>query len=132
MKKLNNIFKMISQMEKNANEVNLGAHKVELAFIDNLNKAIAEGAKNEANYYSDFKTELNKVIIKAREIEIKYNVLASNINEPIFQMEKQAKELGLDIKATDYYKKSQSVLKSIDIRKEVIDDIINNIQKFGF
>lgn len=132
MKKLNNIFKMISQMEKNANEVNLGAHEIELAYIDNLNKAIAEGSKNESSYYSEFKTELNKVIIKAREIEIKYNVLASNINEPIFQMEKQAKELGLDIKATDYYKKSQSVLKSIDIRKETIDEIINNIQKFGF
>ena len=34
MKKLNNIFKMISQMEKNANEVNLGAHKVELGLMD--------------------------------------------------------------------------------------------------
>jgi hypothetical protein len=31
MNKLNDIFKMISQMEKNAEEVKLGKHEVELA-----------------------------------------------------------------------------------------------------
>jgi hypothetical protein len=31
MNKLNDIFKMISQMEKNAEEVKLGTHKVNLA-----------------------------------------------------------------------------------------------------
>jgi len=113
-------------------KVELSSMDVELSLIDDLNKAIADGSKNEASYYSEFKTELNKVIIKAREIEIKYNVLASNINEPIFQMEKQAKELGLDIKSSPVYKKSQDTIKAIEIRKEVIDDIINNIQKFGF
>ena len=128
---MENILKKIAEFDK-VNETKLAKHEVELAYIDNLNKALAEGQKNESSYYSDFKTTLNGVIQKAREIEVKYNVLASNINEPIFQMEKQAKELGLDIRSTDYYKKSQSILKSIDIRKQVIDDIINNIQKFGF
>jgi hypothetical protein len=123
---------MVSQLEKNANEVKLGKHEVELALIDDVNKAIAEGSKNEASYYSDFKLELNRVIDTARKIEVKYNVLLSNINEPIFQMEKQAKELGLDIKSTPVYKKSQDTIKAIEGRKEVIDAIINNIQKFGF
>ena len=33
MNKLNDIFKMISQMEKNAEEVKLGMHEVELTGI---------------------------------------------------------------------------------------------------
>ena len=114
-------------------ETKLSSQKVELAsYLDLATKAIAEATKNEADYYSDFKSSLNSVINKAREIEIKYNVLMSNINEPIFQMEKQAKELGLDFKGTDVYKKSQSVINSIEKRKDVIDQIQNNIQKFGF
>jgi hypothetical protein len=113
-------------------ETQLASHEVELGLMDDLNKAIAEGSKNEASYYSDFKLELNKVIDTARKIEVKYNVLLSNINEPIFQMEKQAKELGLDIKSTPAYKKSQDTIKAIEGRKEVIDSIINNIRKFGF
>jgi hypothetical protein len=110
----------------------LGTHEIELALVDDLKKGIAEGKKQEANLYSDFKTALNSVIIKAREIEVKYNVLLSNINEPLFQSEKQAKELGLDFKTTDFYKQAQSVIQSIEIRKDTIDQIQNNIQKFGF
>ena len=114
-------------------ETKLSSQKVELAsYLDLATKAIAEATKNEADYYSDFKSSLNSVINKAREIEVKYNVLMSNINEPIFQMEKQAKELGLDFKGTDVYKKSQSVINSIEKRKDAIDQIQNNIQKFGF
>ena len=128
MSNLNTILNKLGKIE----EINLGKHEIELALVDTLNKALAEGQKNESSYYSDFKLEINKLIDTARKIEIKYNVLASNINEPIFQMEKQAKELGLDIKSTEYYKKSQSILKSIETRKEVIDEIIKNINKFGF
>ena len=110
----------------------LGSHKVDLATIDDLKKAIAEGKKQEANLYSDFKSELNKIIILARQIEIKYNVLLSNINEPLFQSEKQAKELGLDFKQTDFYKQANSVIASLEDRKDAIDQIQSNIQKFGF
>lgn len=131
MSNLNTILNKLGKIEE-IHETNLAKHEIELALVDTLNKALAEGQKNESSYYSDFKLEINKLIDTARKIEIKYNVLASNINEPIFQMEKQAKELGLDIKSTEYYKKSQSILKSIEIRKEVIDKIINNINKFGF
>jgi len=110
----------------------LESNKVELATIDDLKKAIAEGKKQEANLYSDFKSELNKIIILARQIEIKYNVLLSNINEPLFQSEKQAKELGLDFKQTDFYKQANSVIASLEDRKDAIDQIQSNIQKFGF
>lgn len=110
----------------------LESHKVDLATIDDLKKAISEGQKQEANLYSDFKGALNGIISKAREIEIKYNVLLSNINEPLFQSEKQAKELGLDFRSTDFYKQANSVIKALEDRKDVIDQIQSNIQKFGF
>jgi heterodisulfide reductase subunit A-like polyferredoxin len=110
----------------------LANHKIDLALVDDLKKGIAEGKKQEANLYSDFKTALNSVIGKAREIEVKYNVLLSNINEPLFQSEKQAKELGLDFKTTDFYKQAQSVIQAIETRKDTIDQIQSNIQKFGF
>ena len=113
-------------------EAKLASQKVELAVIDDLKKGIANAKKEESNLYSDFKATLNGVIIKAREIEIKYNVLLSNINEPLFQSEKQAKELGLDFKSTDFYKQAQSVIQAIEIRKDVIEKIQANIQKFGF
>ena len=37
-----------------------------------------------------------------------------------------------NFKTTDVYKKSQSAIKQIESRKEVIDSIVKNIQKFGF
>jgi hypothetical protein len=122
----------MSTLKNVGNKLFLETHKLELATIDDLKSAIAEGKKQEANLYSDFKGALNSVIGKAREIEIKYNVLLSNINEPLFQSEKQAKELGLDFKSTDFYKQAQSVIQALEKRKEVIDQIQNNIQKFGF
>jgi hypothetical protein len=113
-------------------KVELASQRIDLAIIDDLKKGISEGQKQEANLYSDFKNSLNSVIQQARAIEVKYNVLLSNINEPLFQSEKQAKELGLDFKQTDFYKQAQSIIKAIETRKDTIDQIQNNIQKFGF
>ena len=113
-------------------KVELASQRIDLAIIDDLKKGISEGQKQEANLYSDFKNSLNSVIQQARAIEVKYNVLLSNINEPLFQSEKQAKELGLDFKQTDFYKQAQTIIKAIETRKDTIDQIQNNIQKFGF
>lgn len=123
---------MTPELKKIGNKLFLNTQKVELAIVDDLKKAIDEGRKQEANLYSDFKGALNGIISKAREIEIKYNVLLSNINEPLFQSEKQAKELGLDFKSTDFYKQANSVIAALEDRKDAIDQIQSNIQKFGF
>ena len=120
------------QVFKKLFKEDLENHKIELAIIDDLKKAIQEGNKQEANLYSDFKAALNDVISKAGQIESKYNTLLSNINEPLFQAEKQAKELGLDFKSTDFYKQAQSTIKALETRKDTVDQIQGNIQKFGF
>lgn len=131
MNTLKTTMSKIAQIEQ-PERTDLAKHEIELALVDDLNKGVTEAFKQEANYYSDFKLELNKIIDTARKIEVKYNVLASNINEPIFQMEKQAKELGLDIKGTPNYKKAMDALKAIETRKDAISSIVENIRKFGF
>ena len=64
MNKLNDIFKMISQMEKNAEEVNLGAHKVNLATIyDDIKGTLTEVNKDYIHLYD---------LIKGKEIISEY------------------------------------------------------------
>jgi len=56
MKKMNNILKMISKMESNANEVKLGKHEVQLAEIVSDPKIFEKGVFNiysNANKYAD-------------------------------------------------------------------------------
>jgi hypothetical protein len=120
------------QYGKEKEAVELSRVEVELGLLDDLKKGIQEGRNEEANLYSDFKSELNGVIAKAKQITIKYNILLDGINEPIFKMEKQAKELGLDFKTTDNYKQAQNIIKAIEGNKDVIDRIQSNIRKFGF
>ena len=42
MNKMNNIFKKIAELEKNANEVKLGKHEVELNLVDDLKTSISK------------------------------------------------------------------------------------------
>ena len=60
MKKLNNIFKMISQMEKNANEVNLGTHEVELGLMDEFKSLSIKATDSGANAGGDVSLWFNK------------------------------------------------------------------------
>ena len=80
MKKLNNIFKMISQMEKNANEVNLGTHIVELGIADKANKAfdtfrdgqfqkVSELQDSLITQVKDYNKKVDAAYKKFREIE---------------------------------------------------------------
>ena len=65
MKKLNNIFKMISQMEKNANEVNLGTHEVELSGIaDKAFKLFDSFRDNQLQNTVDIKAQIDEQIKK--------------------------------------------------------------------
>jgi len=65
MNKLNDIFKMISQMEKNANEVKLGMHKVELAGIaDKAIKSFDSFRDNQLQNTVDLKNQLDEQIKK--------------------------------------------------------------------
>ena len=78
---MNNILKMISKMESNANEVKLGKHEVELSLFDDIKSSI-EGARKlkteiESNFSKangglrfcdNFDKSFNKALVLAKEV----------------------------------------------------------------
>lgn len=109
----------------------LGTHKIDLGLIDDL-KALTSGTDKGANYYSDVKTSLNNVMKVAQQSEMKLNSEISNINNLLDKIEKQAKDLGLDINQQQDYKKASTIVKGYKERIDVINQIISNINKFGY
>ena len=65
MNKLNNIFKMVSQLEKNANEVKLGKYQVELSGIaDKALKSFDSFMNTQLQNTIDLKTQVDDLIKK--------------------------------------------------------------------
>ena len=95
MKKLNNIFKMISQMEKNANEVNLATHEVELGLVEDL--------KTQFNkYFSVDNMDVLELEIIDAVKKLNANYVASTKEFAAFdkiynEFRKKALELGVEI-----------------------------------
>ena len=117
MNKLNDIFKMISQMEKNAEEVNLGAHKVNLATI-----------------YDDIKgtlTEVNKDYIAALGYTGKAITLCKlslvknqNLLKELNKAESLIRQIGLDSEL----KKVLNVKNQVALNIKQIEKTITNFQ----
>jgi hypothetical protein len=112
MNKLNNIFKMVSQLEKNANEVKLGKHEVELSdYID----VVGSFTQLEKNYNAILKESAiaRTTLKKAVELIQQQQVLTNNFNENIINFEKKAKDLGIDWKtAMPEFVKYQAAVKN--------------------
>jgi predicted nuclease with TOPRIM domain len=65
MKKMNNILKMISKMESNANEVKLATHEIELSGIaDKALKSFDSFMNNQLQNTIDLKTQVDDLIKK--------------------------------------------------------------------
>ena len=96
MNKLNDIFKMISQMEKNANEVKLGTHQVELALLDDLKKLaqdmIASRSKvgDERLIIIGAQNKMNKALINSEDV-------VKKVEKSLFTYLQEVKNLGIDI-----------------------------------
>jgi len=118
MKKLNNIFKMISQMEKNANEVNLGTHEINLSIKE-------DAAKLVSSYYGLTDTINSKYSAISKEVrvlndKINETVKVSNeIPSVISKYEQLAKELGIDINNIQELKDLKLALKDVVQYKEL-------------
>jgi cobalamin biosynthesis protein CbiD len=97
MNKLNDIFKMISQMEKNAEEVKLGTHQVELALLDDLKKLaqdmIASRSKvgDERLIIIGAQNKMNKALINSEDVvkKVEKSLFTNYLQE--------VKNLGIDI-----------------------------------
>ena len=129
MKKLNNIFKMISQMEKNANEVKLGAHEVNLALIDELKKVnddILNSLKNADNSWRDYQNYLTNADKPFKKmIQMRESLLNSTTKIELLlkNAETQAKSLGLNVNDIPLY----PVIKS-NLNKK--NEIVGTIDSF--
>ena len=109
MNKLNDIFKMISQMEKNAEEVKLGKHEVELSAINDLetlvNKSRSVSGEMVDNYLEAKK--FAQISITAAKNHLKnlesVYVLVNNIRT-------QGDALGVDVTKIQEWKRGADFL----------------------
>ena len=117
-------------MEKNANEVNLGTHQVELAIVDDLNKLLS--SDEGANYYSDYKVLVMKLIDESKKINYKIESEIKKIAETSNEIANQAKQLGLNANDIPAYKKASGAISSYKERIDAINGMISNINKYGY
>ena len=134
MNKMNNIFKKIAELEKNANEVRLGKHEVELNLVDDLKTSISKVSSLDSivNTMSSNADKTNKLFINAlaqKEIILKnYNdnrKSFENLNKELNLLFKtintQAKDLGININDLPVYKdflKAKDEIKLLDNKSQ--------------
>ena len=107
MKKLNNIFKMISQMEKNANEVNLGAHEVELNKIEDLYKKLTTTLLTSITNYEDSITQITK---DKSNLQKSFDKINKEQKQLYAEYDVKARELGLALNDIPGFKKMYDAL----------------------
>jgi len=96
MKKMNNILKMISKMESNANEVKLGKHEVELALVDDIKNASDSVKKQYDIVFQKAMTSLSN-INEGVKLGNKAFFDAQKFYQQGLKIEQQAKELGVQM-----------------------------------
>ena len=92
---MNNILKMISKMEKNAEEVKLAKHEVKLALVDDFNKEYENAIDLHTKAVfsiTDYNELANKIISILDESEKTFLKANSKYKE----IEQMAKELGIE------------------------------------
>ena len=100
---MNNILKMISKMESNANEVKLGKHKVDLSLTSDAEKSYVELKKlyielrKDSEQYQKLKKQQEDYyeVLKKNFYELKAKTKESEIIQE--KLKAAAKELGLSI-----------------------------------
>lgn len=118
MNKLNDIFKMVSQMEKNANEVKLGMHKVELGAIDDVNKEIKLLMDEILTAKAKYQNSVNELRAKADKTINSY----SKVQDKLIKIEKQMNDLGI-VAPQNFNDVSQEGYNAFVIAKRLLQDV---------
>jgi predicted nucleic acid-binding Zn-ribbon protein len=125
---MNNILKMISKMESNANEIKLEKHEVNLSTVQTIidysikaNKIVSDVDKLEAEFTTAEKRilDLRKQINSYKEnAKISSDVLDGELEKLV----KQSKELGIDFNSIPAYKQGKQAYGQINVIPKLIEE----------
>jgi hypothetical protein len=144
MNKLNNIFKMVSQLEKNANEVKLGKHEIELGLIDDLKAEINKNLPIVINSINELYADANKLktlfegaLKQKSDIEKRYESnkklsadTIGKLNNQFDAIKKMSKELGIDVATIPAYKEYLNSRKQLEDTRDKIQSAWNLVANF--
>jgi hypothetical protein len=144
MKKLNNIFKMVSQLEKNAEEVKLAKHEIELGLVDDLKAEINKNLPIVINSINELYADANKLktlfegaLKQKSDIEKRYESnkklsadTIGKLNNQFDAIKKMSKELGIDVATIPAYKEYLNSRKQLEDTRDKIQSAWNLVANF--
>ena len=144
MNKLNNIFKMVSQLEKNAEEVKLAKHEIELGLVDDLKAEINKNLPIVINSINELYADANKLktlfegaLKQKSDIEKRYESnkklsadTIGKLNNQFDAIKKMSKELGLDVATIPAYKEYLNSRKQLEDTRDKIQSAWNLVANF--
>ncbi len=114
---MNNILKMISKMESNANEVKLAQHEVELSI-----KQISDFQKESDALYKEMTSKgeqyKKEYYSKTAALEKPFNQLRAELYNASIDFINRTRDLGLDGKSLEPYKKMEKLISDMDNRSD--------------
>jgi hypothetical protein len=127
MNKLNNIFKMVSQLEKNAEEVKLGKHEIELGSIQDVFNKI-ENINNETKKSFEIIMKAKSLISNAKNSENAIIKEYQSAYVELIKLSKTVKDLGLPtLEIDDKLKLVKGYITNAELRLKNIDTAIKNL-----
>ena len=144
MNKLNNIFKMVSQLEKNAEEVKLAKHEIELGLVDDLKAQINKNLPIVINSINELYADANKLktlfegaLKQKSDIEKRYESnkklsadTIGKLNNQFDAIKKMSKELGIDVATIPAYKEYLNSRKQLEDTRDKIQSAWNLVANF--
>jgi len=141
---MNNILKMISKMESNANEVKLAQHEVELGLVDDLKAEINKNLPNVLNSINELYADANKLktvfesaLKQKSDIEKRYEAnkklsadTIGKLNNQFDAIKKLSKELGIDVATIPAYKEYLNSRKQLEDTRDKIQSAWNLVANF--
>jgi small nuclear ribonucleoprotein (snRNP)-like protein len=120
---------MVSQLEKNAEEVNLAKHEVELA---QPTDAIKEYTAQANDTVKRFDAEYKQALLKVQDIVVKYNNeiggITNEFDKQVNMYSQKVKELGIDYNSTPFAKIAETMRKSIVSKAPYFKSILDKIK----
>ena len=115
MSKVNNIFKMIAQMDANANEIKLAKHEVELGVLQDIEKEMIS-----ANQGAMKSIDLAKSALKPAQTSLQLN---KELLVKLQNFTKQIKDLGIE----NPQKEVENGISQVKENIKMIETLITNL-----